>query len=537
MTASLLRLFEDLPDCFARPGKPCYRSLLALIVLVGLALRLAAVCYAQGYHHFMINDEVNALRYVLAWLAGDEQARYLAQPAFNNGNLPGPLWTLFGVALFKLGGGTAEGTLYAMAVVNSLIVLPVYLLARQLLEPSMALLTAAIYALAPWTIYYSYSLYNPVPLDLIGVLLFLALWQSLSQPRTRHVFWVPFWCAVIPQFHMIGLFVFPAVLLVLLSTWRTLNWRWLGLGIVAGILLYVPYLAGDMQNNWSNLQAMASGGEAREYSASVLKIITAPATVLSSVPAGWTGDGIEPIRSFAGQWFGHLAVLVILAGWTLGHSFIFLFYLLRRTGKELWRQRFNPAGLLQADRPGGFIGLLVVVPLLLFLLTGHNFSTRYAIVLFPLLFLLPGLFLQQRSRPGVKNYWAIALVLTGVFNFYLLGSYYAHQQQRFAGGETFMPSFRVLENIRQTLQADAGKQTPFEVVVSPHLQQTLSSFEYKLVYTIHQYTDNWQTYRQDRQGVAAVTYEITDNNKHPSTSGVYDHNGILIRRKETRGKP
>ncbi|MFP4611013.1 MAG: hypothetical protein ACLFQT_08330, partial [Thiohalophilus sp.] len=328
----------------------------------------------------MVNDEVSALGQVLALLGGDKQAFYLAQPSLNEGKLPGPLWTLFGVLLFMLDGEAAQGTLYAMAIINSMTVFFIYLLARRFFTSGLALVCTAIYALAPWTVYYSYGLYNPVPMDLLGVLLFLALWHTLNREHSRQVFWVFLLCAVISQFHMIGVFVFPAILLVLLLSAKPLNWRWLLGGVMAGGLLYLPYLIGDMHNDWQNLRAMSSGGEARAYSASVLKIITAPATILSSVPAGWTGDWLTLFKAFGNGWFGHFAVLAVLAGWTLLHSFVFLFHLVRRVVATLRQHRWRLWDAMQVDTPVMFVGLLVLIPLLLFLLNGRNFSTRYTIV-------------------------------------------------------------------------------------------------------------------------------------------------------------
>ncbi|MDZ7661176.1 ArnT family glycosyltransferase [Thiohalophilus sp.] len=528
MMALITTRVRQWSTCLSQADTVCYRNTLLLILLTGLGLRLAAIYFAQGYHHFMVNDEVSALGQVLALLAGDEQAFYLAQPSLNDGKLPGPLWTLFGVLLFKLGGESAQGVLYGMAIINSVTVFFIYLLARRFFTPGLALASAAIYALAPWTVYYSYGLYNPVPLDLIGVLLFLALWQTLNRERSRQVFWVFFFSAVIPQFHMIGVFVFPAILLVLLLSAKPLNWRWLLAGVIAGGLLYLPYLIGDMQNDWQNLRAMAGGGEAGEYSASVLKIITAPATVLSSVPAGWSGDGLTPFKAFGNQWFGHFTVLAVLASWTLLHSFVFLFHIVRRTVATLWQRRGRLKDAMQVDTPVMFVGLLVLIPLLLFLLTGRNFSTRYTIVLFPLLFLLPGLFLQSLRRPAVVKYWSISLVIIGVFNLYLLGSYYVHQQQRFAAAESFMPSFNTLASIRQTLQQEAGVDRAVDVVLSPQLPEELPHFDYKLIATIRQYVQIWREYREPENTAPAVTYMVSLEDKEVTGEEVYSNGGIVI---------
>lgn len=493
MNNAEIRWWQGWQTSLTDPVSVPYQTVLIITLVTGLLLRLAAVYFVQGYHHFMANDEVSALEFVLAFLGGEERAYYLAQPAFNSGNLPGPLWTLLGVTLFKLGGNSAEGALYWMAAVNSITVYFVYLLAMRFMQSGLALVTTVFYALAPWTVYYSYGLYNPVPLDLIGVLLCLALWSTISHAESKHVFWVPLLCAVIPQFHMIGVFVIPAVLLVLFLSPVQLNRRWFIAGIMAGILLYLPYLIGDMLNDWQNLKAMTSGGQERKYSASVLKVITAPATVLSSIPAGWTGDEIEPIKQFGNRWFGHYVVLLAVCGWTVIHSFIFLFSFIHRFTGSARRHWCTPAGLLITDNKTIFIGILVIVPLLLFLLTGHNFSTRYAIILFPLLFMLPGLFLQERVRTGTTKYWIYSLIFTGVFNIYLLGSYYAYQNQRLAGQQQFMPSFRKLETIYQAVKNDAGATHQIEIVLSDTVRE-LPHFEQKLIYTIKHYITSFERY-------------------------------------------
>jgi hypothetical protein len=510
-----------------------YRTLLLLTVIAGLALRLGAIYFAQGYHHFMVNDEVSALEYILAFLNGDGRTYYLAQPAFNHGQLPGPLWTLFGVALFKLGGNSAEGALYWMAIVNSVTVYFVYLLAKRFFQPGLALLTTAFYALAPWTVYYSYGLYNPVPLDLIGVLLFLSLWNTISRADSRQVFWVPLLCAMVPQFHMIGVFVIPAVLLVLYLSPVRLNRGWLVAGIVAGTLLYVPYLIGDMQHHWHNLKALAEGGEDSGYSASALKVITAPVTVLSSIPAGWTGDALDTIKQFGNQWFGHYLILTVIAVWTAIHGFIYLFSFLGRFGRYSMRHWRKPIHFQVHDPKLAFTGILIVVPLLLFLLTGHNFSTRYAIILFPLLFLLPGMFLQTLRKPAVTRYWVISLALIALFNLYLLGSYYAHQDQRLAGSDHFMPSFRKLEQIRTALQKNAGPDRTLQIVLSARLAKQLSPFDHKLVATIKQYVEMWQTYRRhpDVDNTPADYFvSLAGMNEESRARIVYRQDNIVIYR-------
>ena len=144
---------------------------LLLILLVGIALRLYASILGEGLRLFAINDEVSAYQYALAFLAGESQSIYLAQPLLASGQLPGPFWTLLWVSLLKLGGGSPEGAIIGMAMVNSVVIYLVYRLAIRMFRPHLALFCALFFALGAWPVYYAPGLWNPLPLALLGGLL------------------------------------------------------------------------------------------------------------------------------------------------------------------------------------------------------------------------------------------------------------------------------------------------------------------------------------------------------------------------------
>jgi hypothetical protein len=125
----------------------------------------------------------------------------------------------------------------------------------------------------------------------------------------------------------------------------------------------------------------------------------------------------------------------------------------------------------------------------------------------------------------------VSLALTGVLNLYLLGSYYAYQQQQLVDGSEFMPSFRTLESIRQILQTDAGKEVAFQVNTSPALKENLSHFEYKLVATISQYARIWQTYHQGRHDTPGTSYIIELAGTGSEQPALYERGNIVIHRQ------
>jgi hypothetical protein len=106
---------------------------------------------------------------------------------------------------------------------------------------------------------------------------------------------------------MVGLFYVPAIVLLLLIMPTRLNTKWLAGGIIAGAAVYLPYLIGEIQHDWDNTRRILVSNQ--ELSFSVLKIVSAPVTVLSSVPARWTGS-FDELKRLGDTYFGSYIVLI-----------------------------------------------------------------------------------------------------------------------------------------------------------------------------------------------------------------------------------
>jgi hypothetical protein len=111
-----------------------------------------------------------------------------------------------------------------------------------------------------------------------------------------------------------------------------------------------------------------------------------------------------------------------------------------------------------ADAPAEmFVGSLLVLPLVLFVSSFSNFNSRYLIVQFPLLFLLPAVFMVRgldgsRWRPPLLAGMLLMIGFNIVFNL----AYFNYQGMRIATADYFVPTFRKMESVRQRLKADAG---------------------------------------------------------------------------------
>ena len=505
-----------------------HRGSLLLIILIGFLLRWYSLYEGHAYTFFTIKDEIMALKYAFGFIAGDPNMYYLGQPALNQGQIPGPLWAMFVAALYKLGGNSVQGAIFLMVLLNTLVIYLVYLLARCMLPVRYALFSALFYSLSPWAIYYSAGIYNPMVLAFLGVLLYLALWQTLNNENSRAVFWVVFLAAAIPQFHMIGIFYYPAIVLLLLLKTSRINLRWLIAGIISGVVLYVPYLIGEFSHNWENLRNVMHG--TGKFSSGILKVITIPIGMLTNHPGEWPGYTTAELIDFANRWFGSYLILIIInvISFILALIFVGGFYRIFYT--NIRSAGFNFKISFSNNSPHMFIGILLVLPLLLYMLTGKAYTTRYSIFIFPILFLLPALFLAGVKRKRFRQILSYTLAVMFVCNIYLVLSFYADQNRKLTSSPQFMPAFYKLEALRSALQHYAGKDKMIKVDTTHFLDQE-NKYRDITANAIAQYITLFHSQRQahgERKGIQLFTLVDTQAKVPPNAEIVYRDNGLFV---------
>ena len=461
-----------------------HRLTLGIIILSGFLLRLYTLYVGQAYTYFAINDEVTALQYALGLLAGDSHMYYLGSPALNQGNVPGPLWSLLVAVLYILGGSSAEGAIFGIIVLNTIAIYVVCRLASAFMPGRYAILSCLLFASSPWAIYYTAGLYNPVPLILLGALLFLNLWHTTQIDNTKAIFWVCILAAAIPQFHMIGIFYLPVILLMLFLGTAKINRRWFLLGSIVGMLLYMPYLIGDFLNDWQNTRAILGGDSAFSYG--ILKIITIPIAMLANHPGQWAGPSFDDFKVYADQYFGSYILLVLINLISIVLAATFIFSLLRKSWCKLRTESFQLVTCYRKYPAIFFIVILLFLPLLLYTLTGRAYTTRYSIMIFPLLYLLPAFFLMQYPMGRIKNTIVYSLLLLLCVNVYMVISFYHEQNARIQKGIVFMPSFFQLAKIKQSIDSAVHADTRIEFTYSDAVN-ALPEGQRKLYFTIEEY--------------------------------------------------
>jgi hypothetical protein len=430
-------------------------GLLLLIVLGGGLLRLAGLYWGEGYRISAIFDELNAYETTLQTMAGIHPL-YLGQPHFNSGHVPGPLWTIFWIVPLRW-SGSVQAVTAVMILLNTLTIYVVSVLAGRLFGERYRLWAALIYATSPWVVYFSVGCWNPELLAPVGALLYLALWQVMTRPFSRSIFWVCLLLGMLPQFHMFVVFLVPPVLLLLGLRFRQLNKTWLALGLLAAAALYIPYVLGEAAHGWQNTREVLAGHE--PFSWGCLKSLSTPIGCLSNLIASAFGTDPAEYRDFANRACGGIVGLAILNVLSIGLAVVWIASFVQSI-KRTWRDR-------QPLSPYLFVGILLFGPMLLFVLTGHSFNSRYCILLFPLLFLLPAVFIADLSFAGwPQRLLGGACVVTIVANIAVSLIFFHDQRQQIAGADYFVSSFPKMDMVYQTLKAQAGPGHPIRIDTS-----------------------------------------------------------------------
>lgn len=425
-------------------------------MLLGLGLRLAGLFWGEGYSYFCQGDGLEAYSVAVDYLQGEARAQYLGQPNFNeHSKLPGPLWTLFCVSGLRV-WGSMEGVILAIIVLNTAAIWLIYRLAEKTLGFPSCFWAALFAATLPSAVYYSTAVYNPNVMVFLASLLCLALWNVVTVERSRQVFWVVVLLLAMPQFHMSGLLVWPAVIVVLVLNPRALNIPWLIAGVISGALLYAPYVAGEIAHGWQNTAGMRSGKGG--FSWDSLKAVTVSLNLLVNWVPQWTTSAAEycQLGNACFGWFGLLlafnAVSAIVAGSWIAGAFLEI----RGALRGLWR---SPREVFRRSPGVTFLFLLLVVPLACALLRGGPFHARYGLLLLPPMLPLAGrATVRWLASPRWRGPFALLLGTTLCVNAWFMPALYWHQGRRIARGDFFVPSFRKLETVYRQLKIHAGGQ-------------------------------------------------------------------------------
>ena len=510
---------------------------LSLILLLGFGIRVTGLVWGQAYCQGSQGDCLEAYQVAVDYVRGDARAQYLGQPNYNsNAKLPGPLWTLFCVEGLRLGRGSIVGVVWLIILLNTGAIYLTYLLAARTIGVAPALWAALFMAVSPSGVFYSGVVYNPVVMPFLGGLLFLALWRVTQRDRSRAIFWVSLLLLAMPQFHVSGLTLVPAVILVLVLSPVRLNFLWLASGAIAGLCAYLPYLRGEMAHDWGNTRGMIWGAS-NPYWPGTLRIVTAPLSFLVNIWTPWSVYTPAEYRNMCRACFGFFelslavnALSVVSAAFLVCGAFLSI--------KKAFRGFSHSPSAVFAQSPGiVFLTIIFTLPLLANLVTGKVFQARYCLVLLPPLFALAGAGITHwLANPRLRRLALFIILASTCATAWFTPAMFRFQKTSIREGSWFVPGFAKLEAVYQHLKAHAGRDRPVQVEDADYLQALPREEQFlRQAALIRQYVAirEKQTTLFPNTQVSAAIYQLrfADKVRPQDPAVAYYGNGIALTAK------
>jgi 4-amino-4-deoxy-L-arabinose transferase-like glycosyltransferase len=221
-----------------KPDTAKSRGALLAVLIVGAALRLVW----PGIIEFKL-DEATVARAALAFV---HEGIWPTLGQTTSVGLPNPPLSTYVQALpYAISRNPAVAAAF-LGLLGVLAIALSYWLGRRAFDHRVGLIAAALFAAAPWAIFYSRKLWTQ-NLPLATLAFMLALYALVVERRSRAV------GLLLPALAtLVGLYagdvVFLGVLLLALllhpRAWRDVSWRWAAVGLVGAFLLTLPILIG-----------------------------------------------------------------------------------------------------------------------------------------------------------------------------------------------------------------------------------------------------------------------------------------------------
>jgi len=359
------------------PGRAVVRVL--SWVMVGGILAVAAYLRLWGLEHSPTGgDQAVLLNIALRWvtqgkfpLAANKSSVGLMNPPLLEYLLAIPLFfrrDMVWVARF-------------VALVNLTSVVATCFILRVAFGLRTALLATLLYAVNPWSVYYSRLIWNPTMIPLFSTLLLGSLIAAFTgRRRALHLALIFLWLAAAVQLHLASVALVPAVGLLFWIFREKLTLRPLLVGMLLFLLTFVPFLIYEKETGFMDL------ADFRQATSGIVKTNLASVAIgleLAGEKGIWHTMGAAWYRWRAAVWgeeLGGLAPWLLLAGLVVAG-----WWLLRRRDEFRTRQ-FAPTtvGLIVAV-------VLFAVPLLFYVRHTAYLQNYYFLYLYPVPFIFTAL--------------------------------------------------------------------------------------------------------------------------------------------------
>jgi len=274
---------------------------------------------------------------------------------------------------------------YFIALINAASVLLTYFFTKHFFGVKTAIIASFLYATFPFTIITGRNMWNVALLPTFNLLFFwpLFLWLNGKKWALAILF---FTFSLLTQVHATAICFGLIILFSLFINRKALSWKYLIIGTILAISLYLPYFCHEWQNNFENLKAIFFFLKKNYTSSSTSTFATLLVNAILLYPKVGREFALSPFLVFALQF-----------------ETIFLISALIFYGIKAVLRKITPYELL--------IFAWYVIPIILIFFKKDKIWFYYLDVLYPGIFILLSHFLSS----FLKNKKIVLFLLVGVF--------------------------------------------------------------------------------------------------------------------------
>jgi hypothetical protein len=363
------------------------------------------------------NDQAIALRIAHDILHG--HVRTVGLTSSSGASNP-PLYVYIVAAIVAI----HDGVLFATAAVGvlSLVAIAVaYIFIRARFGVTVALVTAALFATAPWAIFYGRLLFQQDFLPLATVALLWSLFVVLERDRTRVAALVPVLFVVAFSLNLSAVSLILPIGALLVYRARMIDWRALAVGAAVGLASLAPWLAHNAKHGFRDFSLIANNGRGHGGTAGTGTLQAVHDTINLVSAEGWDYVTGAHHQSGAAWTLGRIAGIVVIVLLVIG---------IATSIARIVRDGRHPQ--IDTARRALLLIWLAGVCLAYITSTRSGVGPHYLLVTYPVSFLLVALGLDDatslvRHRSAVASLAAAAAIAAAYIGFTL--SFHAFVRQ------------------------------------------------------------------------------------------------------------
>ena len=272
-----------------------------------------------------------------------------------------------------------------VAILNVLAVLLCFTFARKFFNERVALISSALFAVSPWSIFYSRILFNVGAIPVFTLLFFYSLFSIIINNKQKFLILMFISYAFILQIHLSALAFLPLFLVPLIYHKKKINFKFLGYGIISFLLLLTPFIYYNLKNNLQGFKDVIffTGFQpANTFITNFVEAIGIPVMLATNYFGKYMFGSLNMFNSNINFLFNIIIYLIVLL-------FIFGFiYLVRYLIKFKNFKKDNYKKYL-------LLFLWTAIPIILLIIRNKNISPHYYEILFPVQFIVIALFLDK----------------------------------------------------------------------------------------------------------------------------------------------